>query len=316
MLNLRFTIKMFALLTCTLVFSVAAQAQATRTWVSGVGDDVNPCSRTAPCKTFAGAISKTATGGEINALDPAGYGTLTITKAITVDGGTGSGWASTLFSAVNGFVINITTNLLTDRVILRNLSINGAGTTLGVDGIRFLDGTELTLENVSIFNYSGDGVEVNQSQGCRVNMRNVTFSHGGIGIKSSSTAASVSMNLQDVRINSMASHGVQVLNNTIIFGKNVHAFNNGVGGVGIFGDGFRAEGTSGSSIINCTGCSSNANTANGFNAFNSGVIRISDCEIFNNGSTGISGTVRSGGGNRFAANGVNGTPVATDIVIQ
>src|SRR5438477_3797204 len=49
-----------------------AFAQATRTWVSGVGDDVNPCSRTAPCKTFAGAISKTAGGGEIDVLDPGG----------------------------------------------------------------------------------------------------------------------------------------------------------------------------------------------------------------------------------------------------
>jgi hypothetical protein len=92
----------------------AAQAQATRTWVSGVGDDVNPCSRTAPCKTFAGAISKTATGGEISVLDPGGFGAVTITKAITIDGGTGSGWASILHSGVPGIIINITTNLATD----------------------------------------------------------------------------------------------------------------------------------------------------------------------------------------------------------
>src|SRR5580692_11401439 len=66
-------------------FNVApAQAQATRTWVSGVGDDANPCSRTAPCKTFAGSISKTAPGGEINCLDPGGFGALTITKAIAI----------------------------------------------------------------------------------------------------------------------------------------------------------------------------------------------------------------------------------------
>ncbi len=148
-------------------FTTIAHAQATRTWVSGVGDDVNPCSRTAPCKTFAGAISKTATGGEISVLDPGGYGTLTVTKAITVDGGSGCGWGSTLFSSVNGFIINITTNLATDKVILRNLSINGAGTTLGVDGIRFLDGASLTVENVRIFNFSGDGIEVNQSQACQ-----------------------------------------------------------------------------------------------------------------------------------------------------
>src|SRR3954453_19406451 len=67
------------------VFATQANAQATRTWVSGVGDDVNPCSRTAPCKTFAGSISKTAGGGEINARDPGGFGAVTITKAITID---------------------------------------------------------------------------------------------------------------------------------------------------------------------------------------------------------------------------------------
>src|SRR3954466_4192728 len=63
----------------------SAFGQATRTWVSGVGDDANPCSRTAPCKTFAGAISKTAAKGEINCLDPGGFGAVTITKAIQID---------------------------------------------------------------------------------------------------------------------------------------------------------------------------------------------------------------------------------------
>src|SRR5947207_638693 len=87
-----------------LVSASAARAQATRTWVSGVGDDVNPCSRTAPCKTFAGAISKTATGGEIDALDPGGFGAVTITKSITISGeGT---MAAILASAVNGIIIN------------------------------------------------------------------------------------------------------------------------------------------------------------------------------------------------------------------
>src|SRR6266550_4247623 len=81
-----------------------AQAQAPRTWVSGVGDDVNPCSRTAPCKTFAGAISKTAAGGEIDVLDPGGFGAVTITKSITIDG-TGT-FASILSSGVQGVIVN------------------------------------------------------------------------------------------------------------------------------------------------------------------------------------------------------------------
>jgi hypothetical protein len=94
-------------------------AQASRTWVSGVGDDANPCSRTAPCKTFAGAISKTAAGGEIDALDPAGYGAVTITKAITIDGGGGQ-VASVLVSGTNGIVVQAG---VSDTVILRNLAL-------------------------------------------------------------------------------------------------------------------------------------------------------------------------------------------------
>src|SRR5438309_3177868 len=134
------------------LWSSAAHAQATRTWVSGVGDDANPCSRTAPCKTFAGAISKTAAGGEINALDPGGYGAVTITKAITIDGG--GTFASILSSLVNGIVINAGAS---DVVNLRNLSIDGAGN--GLDGIRFLAGQTLNVQNVVIFNITGDGID-------------------------------------------------------------------------------------------------------------------------------------------------------------
>src|SRR6202049_4231120 len=86
------------------LWSGAAQAQASRPWVSGVGDDANPCSRTAPCKTFAGAISKTAAGGEIDALDPGGFGAVTITKAMTLDGGGGQ-VASVLVNGTNGIVV-------------------------------------------------------------------------------------------------------------------------------------------------------------------------------------------------------------------
>src|SRR3954463_13269400 len=90
-----------AAVACLFLLATApAQAQATRTWVSGTGDDVNPCSRTAPCKTFAGAISKTAAGGEIDVLDPGGFGTVTIAKAITIDGG------GFLASGTNGINVN------------------------------------------------------------------------------------------------------------------------------------------------------------------------------------------------------------------
>src|SRR5436309_3057914 len=142
-----------------LVFgTVMMQAQASRTWVSGVGDDANPCSRTAPCKTFAGAISKTATGGEIDALDPAGYGAVTITKGITIDGGGGQ-VASVLVSGTNGIVVQAQTF---ETVILRNLRLNGIGT--GLNGIRFLSGKSLTVERCDIFGFTQNAIDVALNQ--------------------------------------------------------------------------------------------------------------------------------------------------------
>src|SRR5947207_9342278 len=102
--KIRFTLKAFAFLVFALACTSAARAQATRTWVSGVGDDVNPCSRTAPCKTFSGAISKTAANGEINCLDPGGFGGVTITKSITID--CQGPLAGILVSGTNGIIVN------------------------------------------------------------------------------------------------------------------------------------------------------------------------------------------------------------------
>src|SRR5260221_10160209 len=103
-MNTRSVSRILSAAVVSLALATVAQAQATRTWVSGVGDDVNPCSRTAPCKTWAGAISKTAPGGEIDALDPGGFGSVTITKALTLDGG--GSLASILASGFNGIIVN------------------------------------------------------------------------------------------------------------------------------------------------------------------------------------------------------------------
>jgi len=126
-----------------LVLSHTASAQATRTWVSGVGDDANPASRTAPAKTFAGAISRTAAKGVINVLDPGGFGAVTITKSITIDGGGVEG--GILAGGVNGIIINAAP---TDVVILRNLQIDGFGT--GLAGIRIVSAGAVYIENCRI----------------------------------------------------------------------------------------------------------------------------------------------------------------------
>src|SRR6516225_12314689 len=117
-----------ATLFMTCLLPIVAQAQATRTWVSGVGDDANPCSRTAPCKTFAGAISKTAPGGEIDVLDPGGFGAVTITKSISIEA---CCIAGVLVSGTNGIVVSAPAG---SNVVLRGLTIEGLGT--GLAGVK------------------------------------------------------------------------------------------------------------------------------------------------------------------------------------
>jgi hypothetical protein len=159
-----------------------AAAQATRTWVSGLGNDADPCSRTAPCKTFAGAISKTAAGGEINALDPGGFGALTITKSLTIDGGGGQ-VASVLVAGTNGIVINGSSSTV---VTLRNLRINGlAGTpTPGLNGIHVLGAGTVHIENCVVFGFSQNAlnIAVNTASPARVIVTASSFSNSAGGV--------------------------------------------------------------------------------------------------------------------------------------
>jgi hypothetical protein len=181
-------------LTVVLLWAGLAGAQASRTWVSGVGDDVNPCSRTAPCKTFAGAISKTAAGGEIDALDPAGYGALTITKAITIDGGGGQ-VASVLVSGTNGIVVQAGPS---DVVILRNLRFNGIGT--GINGIRWLAGKSLFVERCYIFGFTNNGIDIAKSDGGKAYITDTTVENNGVsGLQSRNTVTNVQTTVDNSR---------------------------------------------------------------------------------------------------------------------
>jgi len=158
-----------------------ASAQATRTWVSGVGDDANPCSRTAPCKTFAGTISKTAPGGEINCLDPGSFGTVTITKSITID--CLGGVAGQTASNTTGIVVNPPAGSI---VTVRNVTITGAPTALpGNFGIRIVAPVTMNLENVNINNFraaapNGFGISITNATGIvRLSVLNGVISNNG-----------------------------------------------------------------------------------------------------------------------------------------
>ena len=231
---MRNAVKLFALIA---LGTTMMYAQASRTWVSGVGDDANPCSRTAPCKTFAGAISKTAPGGEIDALDPAGFGAVTITKGITIDGGGGQ-VASVLVSGTNGIVVQAGPS---DVVILRNLRINGIGT--GINGIRFLAGKTLIVENVDVFGFTTNGIDIALGQSGssaiieHTNVQNV----GGAGFAATDTVSGVRVAIRNSNVMGCGGNGVQAGNNAVVAVDNVEITfcNNAVtattGGVGIVG---------------------------------------------------------------------------------
>lgn len=199
----------------------AAHAQATRTWVSGVGDDANPCSRTAPCKTFAGAISKTAAGGIIDALDPAGYGAVTITKSIQIE--SVGNIASALVSGTNGIVINAGP---TDTVSLRGLSINGIGA--GLSGIRLLRAGKLIVENTNIDGFTQNGIDVVPTANAQVSLRNVTVTgSGNAAVWVFPTAGTTTIELDNVNL-SNGKYGLYVvsgrasLKNSVVSANSSH----------------------------------------------------------------------------------------------
>jgi len=166
-------------LICTGLFlaPIGAHAQATRTWVSGVGDDANPCSRTAPCKTFAGSISKTAASGEINCLDPAGYGAVTITKAMAIVCDYTEGGITAPSQTA------ITVNAAGASVFLSGLDLEGVGS--GINGINFVNGASLTVRNCTFRTFvtagSGYGIRFAPPGGAALYVLRSTFDTNGIG---------------------------------------------------------------------------------------------------------------------------------------
>ena len=191
--------------TCAMVFAAApAQAQATRTFVSGVGNDANPCSRTAPCRTFAGAIIKTATGGEINCLDPGGYGGLTINKSLSIVCDYTEGGSLVAGAGVNGITINSAGAI----VYLSGIDFFGVGTA--TNGVRVITSSTLTINNSRIHAFnavSGTGVLIAPTSGtARVHIINTRITNNGTAIAGGGIrvvptgSASVQLTLEDVHL--------------------------------------------------------------------------------------------------------------------
>jgi Right handed beta helix region len=293
-------------LSVVLLWAGLAGAQASRTWVSGVGDDANPCSRTAPCKTFAGAISKTAAGGEIDALDPAGYGAVTITKGITIDGGGGQ-VASVLVSGTNGIVVQAGPS---DVVILRNLRINGIGT--GINGIRWLAGKALTVENCNIFGFTTNGIDIVKSDGGKAFVHNTVVQNvGQAGLSVQSSATNTSVDIDTSRFDLGGTFGVIAGSfSRVTVSKSVASGNGSAG--------FIASAGAGSAELNVTDSTSSNNItgvqAGGGTAI--ATVRISNVTMHDNLNgmvVGANGTLKSFGNN---FNSGSGAPTAPNLTPQ
>jgi hypothetical protein len=279
--------------------SAPAHAQATRTFVSGVGNDADPCSRTAPCKTFAGAISKTFINGEIDCLDPGGFGTLTITKSITID--CTSTLGGVLASGTNGFNINIPVNINDPfrTVRLRGLSINGTGasgtigTRTGLKGISITQAAVVILEDLVISDFSQQGInDARTTTGGKLIIRNSVIRNntgGGIVVQGAATNNASIDNVHSIN----NAFGVATGNgNNVAVTRSVFSGNTTAGVETDVGGQLAMDG----SLV----------SGNSTGVQNNGTMVFSNSEISFNG-TGISTASTSFGNNRIFGNTVAGT---------
>jgi Right handed beta helix region len=252
----------FAIAAASLAFALPAapaHAQAFRTWVSGVGDDANPCSRTAPCKTFAGAISKTALNGEINCLDPGGFGAVTITKSITID--CREIFASILFAGTNGINIPFNSFAAADvrkTVRLRNLNLNG--TDSGIVGIRITGGSTIAggvviIEDClidGVFAGAATGISDERTAGGELYVSNTTVRNAGsLGIAINPPAAGqrIDAAFDNVHVQNTNNHGIFIGNNgRAVINRSVISGNSS-GGIVVSGLAAAAEANVSNSVI-------------------------------------------------------------------
>ncbi|MBI3891935.1 MAG: right-handed parallel beta-helix repeat-containing protein [Candidatus Wallbacteria bacterium] len=296
--NVRWVCRVVAILSLAGASSIAS-AQASRTWVSGVGDDVNPCSRTAPCKTFAGAISKTAVNGEISVLDPGGFGAVTVTKSITLN--SQGSIAGILAAGVNGVVVSAAGGI----VILRGLDIDGINS--GTNGIRVIDCSALYVENCTIGRFTnygidfepsgqaslfvvdtvirscggaaGGGILIKPTTSCVVSITRTSLDKNRVGVRAEDGAT---VHLTDSRVTSSASNGIVALGAT------------------------RAM------VVNVDRCIVSSNGNHGILAQNlKGLVRLSNSSVMDNTANGVlaqtGGDVLTFQNNRINGNAVDGT---------
>jgi hypothetical protein len=291
-----------AAVAATLVVSGAgvARAQATRTWVSGVGDDANPCSRTAPCKTFAGAISKTAAGGALDVLDPGGFGAVTITKAISIVAFGSLG--GILAAGTNGVTVNAGAG---DVIVLRGLTVEGVGT--GLKGVNFIAGGALHVDRCTFRGFTQAAISFAPTGSAQLFVRDSIVRGSGPGIEIKSTSGLARASIERTSVDGNAGGGVRVLDNATVELREVTSAGNNANGLLV-------KPAVGAASVNVESSTFANNGQSGIAVGGGGataIVRISGSSIVGN-QIGIDidplGSVLSFGNNRITDNGSTDPP--------
>ncbi|TMJ00166.1 MAG: hypothetical protein E6G97_19895 [Alphaproteobacteria bacterium] len=283
------------------LFAAPAGA-STRTWVSGNGNDADPCSFTAPCKTFAGAFAKTDAGGEISVMGPGGYGTVTINKSLTING-VGS-LASILVASGSGIIVSAGA---TDKVVIRNVQFNG--TSGGNSGVQVISGN-VTIDNCGFYGFTagffgGMGVLINANSTTVVDIRDTNISYSTHGVWAQTTSGFAVASLDNVRINGSLGYGVIAASNGFVNVNRSYISNSAVTAV--------YTASTGSTInVNDSVLTNNATAVNA--SASGSTIRLNSVSLFDNTTalaTGAGATIATANNNKAAGNGgaltTNGT---------
>jgi len=300
---MKFSVRVQTILLSLLIaftFTTQAQTQAARTWVADEGDDANLCSSKSPCKTLAGAIAKTAAGGEISLVGPGDFGTATITKSITI---TGDGkLAGILASLTTGIIVIAGVNVV---VVIKNISINGAGN--GLSAIRWLAGKQLIVDTVDITGFTSRGISVERTSTGGLFVYNSRITNVPIGIRLNTTAGVVGAVIDSVNMNGLTT-GIDASSGSLAVVTNSSISSCATSGVTASASGSTV--TIEHSELSLSGTC--VDTVSG------AVVRLSDNNIVSCG-VGVNlpggATVQSDGTNRIAGNGST-APVLSTLTTQ
>jgi hypothetical protein len=292
MKRIKFMMKTMVALGVLVLGCSMAQAQATRTWVSGVGNDMDPCSRTAPCKTFAGAYAKTAVGGQINVIDAGAYGTITIDHSITIDGS--ESYSGMLATGTNGVTVGAGAS---DVVVLRGLTMIGGDT-----GIFFKSGARLQVENCVITGFSKRGIDFEPNSTSQLIVKDTIIRESGDdGIAIQPAGGKAQTTIENTRLEGNLD-GLSVVDSENVTIRDSVLAGNSLNGVVVS----TQAGQSSVSIENCL-MTNNADT--GVKATGKSQVRLSGSTVTANATglaTGGAATIDSYTNNNIGGNGVDG----------